>query len=166
MKSIAEIVKQDIVAFVSAIGTIILVQAPHLGVVFSQMSQFEEPWSYVHGVAYAISIDLGVLFFAVRGKVLQTVIFMIISAIITVRYYIDFILEADWFGILSMILIGITPSILVFFISTELDVKEESVDDKILKLRNGGYTYDQIVNELKDFKVSKDRINKVINGQK
>jgi len=67
------------------------------------------------------------LFFAVRGKTLQTIIFMFVSALITVEYYylevVNRIGEQNYLGALIIILVAITPSILIYFISEEMKIK-------------------------------------------
>ena len=97
-------------------------------IVFSGLSELPENGALLHGSLYALSVDLGVLFFAVRGKTVQTVIFMIISALITVEYYINQMQErfyqGNYLGTLIIVLIAITPSILIYFISEELKTKK------------------------------------------
>ena len=92
MKLIKDL-KSNKTAFITAISVIVFVQVPHLMIVFSSLSELPENGALVHGSLYALSVDLGVLFFAVRGKTVQTVIFMVISALITVEYYINQMLE-------------------------------------------------------------------------
>lgn len=161
---IYERIKNQEVAFWAAIGTIMLVQAPHLMMVFKEMSQFSSPFNWFHSVAYAVFVDLGVLFFAVRGKKLQTILFMTASAVITLRYYWEHV-EGDWFNYVTVILMGVIPSVIVYFVSEELNEKQFSKDDvdaKILSMKKDGKTYREIMDELKDHKVSTNRISRVI----
>lgn len=120
-------IKSNTTAFITAVSVIMFVQVPHLMIVFAGLSELPELYAYIHGALYAISVDLGVLFFAVRGKTLQTVIFMIVSALITVEYYyaevVGRILEESYLGALIIILVAITPSILIYFISEEMKEK-------------------------------------------
>jgi len=92
--------------------------------VFAGLSELPELYAYIHGGLYAVSVDLGVLFFAVRGKTLQTIIFMFVSALITIEYYYleiaERIGEQNYLGALIIILVAITPSILIYFISEEM----------------------------------------------
>jgi len=120
-------IKSNTTAFITAVSVIMFVQVPHLMIVFAGLSELPELYAYIHGALYAVSVDLGVLFFAVRGKTLQTVIFMIVSALITVEYYyaevVGRILEESYLGALIIILVAITPSILIYFISEEMKEK-------------------------------------------
>lgn len=109
-----------------ALGTILFVQAPHLALVFKNLSHLPEPYDLVHGILYGAIIDLGVLFFAIRGRVWQTLLFAIISSVITIEYYAEELyerLEADLFSAIIIILISVTPSILVYLISDEIKKK-------------------------------------------
>lgn len=120
-------IKHNITAFITAVSVILFVQVPHLTVVFASISELPEVYAYIHGALYALSVDLGVLFFAVRGKVMQTIIFMVVSALITVEYYYGEVLvrlsEKNFLGALIIILVAIAPSILIYFISEEMRVK-------------------------------------------
>jgi uncharacterized membrane protein YjfL (UPF0719 family) len=104
-------------------------------VVFASLSELPITYAYLHGALYAISVDLGVLFFAVRGKVIQTIIFMIVSALITLEYYYDEITEkineGNYLIALVIVCVAIAPSILIYFISEEMKVKRR--DRKIKK---------------------------------
>ena len=80
-------IKSNTTAFITAVSVILFVQVPHLTMVFAGLSELPQVYAYIHGSLYAVSVDLGVLFFAVRGKTLQTIIFMVVSALITVEYY-------------------------------------------------------------------------------
>lgn len=120
-------IKHNTTAFITAVSVILFVQVPHLTVVFASISELPEVYAYIHGALYALSVDLGVLFFAVRGKVMQTIIFMVVSALITVEYYYGEVLvrisEKNFLGALIIILVAIAPSILIYFISEEMRVK-------------------------------------------
>ena len=120
-------IKSNTTAFITAVSVIMFVQVPHLMIVFAGLSELPELYAYIHGALYAVSVDLGVLFFAVRGKTLQTVIFMVVSALITVEYYytevVERITEQSYLGALIIILVAITPSILIYFISEEMKEK-------------------------------------------
>jgi hypothetical protein len=120
-------IKSNTTAFITAVSVIMFVQVPHLTVVFAGLSELPELYAYIHGVLYALSVDLGVLFFAVRGKVLQTIIFMIASALITVEYYYNEVQERlseeNYLGALIIVIVAIAPSILIYFISEEMKVK-------------------------------------------
>ena len=119
-------IKHNTTAFITAVSVILFVQVPHLTVVFASISELPEVYAYIHGALYALSVDLGVLFFAVRGKVMQTIIFMVVSALITVEYYYVEVLvrlsEKNFLGALIIILVAIAPSILIYFISEEMRV--------------------------------------------
>lgn len=119
-------IKHNTTAFITAVSVILFVQVPHLTVVFASISELPEVYAYIHGALYALSVDLGVLFFAVRGKVMQTIIFMVVSALITVEYYYGEVLvrlsEKNFLGALIIILVAIAPSILIYFISEEMRV--------------------------------------------
>jgi uncharacterized membrane protein YjfL (UPF0719 family) len=84
-------------------------------------------YTELYRALYAISVDLGVLFFAVRGKVIQTIIFMIVSALITLEYYYEEIVEklteGNYLIALVIVMVAIAPSILIYFISEEMKVK-------------------------------------------
>tara|TARA_X000001382_G_C3106419_1_gene158440 strand:+ start:90 stop:488 length:399 start_codon:yes stop_codon:yes gene_type:complete len=120
-------IKSNTTAFITAVSIIMFVQVPHLMIVFAGLSELPELYAYIHGGLYAVSVDLGVLFFAVRGKTLQTIIFMFVSALITVEYYylevVNRIGEQNYLGALIIILVAITPSILIYFISEEMKIK-------------------------------------------
>lgn len=120
-------IKSNTTAFITAVSVIMFVQVPHLMIVFAGLSELPELHAYIHGALYAVSVDLGVLFFAVRGKTLQTVIFMVVSALITVEYYyaevVERITEQSYLGALIIVLVAITPSILIYFISEEMKEK-------------------------------------------
>ena len=120
-------IKSNTTAFITAVSVIMFVQVPHLMIVFAGLSELPELYAYIHGALYAVSVDLGVLFFAVRGKTLQTVIFMVVSALITVEYYyaevVERITEQSYLGALIIVLVAITPSILIYFISEEMKEK-------------------------------------------
>jgi hypothetical protein len=117
-------IKSNTTAFITAVSVIMFVQVPHLMIVFAGLSELPELYAYIHGGLYAVSVDLGVLFFAVRGKTLQTIIFMFVSALITIEYYYleiaERIGEQNYLGALIIILVAITPSILIYFISEEM----------------------------------------------
>jgi len=117
-------IKSNTTAFITAVSVIMFVQVPHLTMVFAGLSELPQVYAYIHGSLYAISVDLGVLFFAVRGKTLQTIIFMVVSALITIEYYYleiaERIGEQNYLGALIIILVAITPSILIYFISEEM----------------------------------------------
>lgn len=121
-------IKHNTTAFIVAVCVIVFVQVPHLMVVFAGLSELPITYAYIHGALYAVSVDLGVLFFAVRGKVIQTVIFMIVSALITIEYYYEEIIskinESNYLIAIVIILVAITPSILIYFISEEMKVKK------------------------------------------
>lgn len=120
-------IKSNTTAFITAVSVIMFVQVPHLMIVFAGLSELPELYAYIHGGLYAVSVDLGVLFFAVRGKVIQTIIFMFVSALITLEYYylevVNRMSGQDYLGALIIILVAITPSILIYFISEEMKVK-------------------------------------------
>ena len=120
-------IKHNTTAFITAVCVIIFVQVPHLMVVFAGLSELPTTYAYIHGALYAVSVDLGVLFFAVRGKVIQTIIFMIVSALITLEYYyeeiVDKLTEGNYLIALVIVLVAIAPSILIYFISEEMKVK-------------------------------------------
>ena len=117
-------IKSNTTAFITAVSVILFVQVPHLTMVFAGLSELPQVYAYIHGSLYAISVDLGVLFFAVRGKTLQTIIFMVVSALITVEYYylemLNNINNQNYLLALIIILVAITPSILIYFISEEM----------------------------------------------
>lgn len=121
-------IKHNTTAFITAVCVILFVQVPHLMVVFAGLSELPEIYAYIHGALYAVSVDLGVLFFAVRGKVLQTIIFMLVSALITLEYYYEEITEKISEGnylIASVIVcVAVAPSILIYFISEEMKTKK------------------------------------------
>ena len=154
-----ELIRNEKTAFWSAIGVIMLVQMPHLGFVWYQDSLFELQWMKIAISAFsAIFFDLGVLFFAVRGKILPTVIFMVSSAVITVRYYWEKILADGFtFGSVTLVLMAAIPALLIYFISHELntdekdfierDVQENLKEAKIAKIRQlraEGATWNEI----------------------
>lgn len=114
-------------AFITAVSIILFVQVPHLTIVFAYISELPNYWAYIHGALYAISVDLGVLFFAVRGKTMQTVIFMLMSAVITLDYYYKEamlrISESNYLGAFIVFLVSVAPSVLIYFISEEMKTK-------------------------------------------
>jgi len=120
-------IKHNTTAFITAVCVILFVQVPHLMVVFAGLSELPEVYAYIHGALYALSVDLGVLFFAVRGKVIQTIIFMVVSALITLEYYYEEIVtrmgSQNYLGALIILLVAIAPSILIYFISEEMKTK-------------------------------------------
>lgn len=122
--NLIKLIKSNTTAFITAVSVIMFVQVPHLMIVFAGLSELPELYAYIHGGLYAVSVDLGVLFFAVRGKTLQTVIFMIVSALITIEYYYSEItskmVEQNYLVALIIVLVAITPSILIYFISEEM----------------------------------------------
>jgi len=123
-------IKSNTTAFITAVSVIMFVQVPHLMIVFAGLSELPEVYAYIHGGLYAISVDLGVLFFAVRGKVIQTIIFMVVSALITLEYYYDEIVtrmgSQNYLGALIILLVAIAPSILIYFISEEMKTKRRN----------------------------------------
>jgi hypothetical protein len=120
-------IKGNTTAFITAVSVIMFVQVPHLMIVFAGLSELPELYAYIHGALYALSVDLGVLFFAVRGKVIQTIIFMVVSALITLEYYYEEIVTRiglqNYLGALIILLVAIAPSILIYFISEEMKTK-------------------------------------------
>jgi len=120
-------IKHNTTAFITAVCVILFVQVPHLMVVFAGLTELPEVYAYIHGALYALSVDLGVLFFAVRGKVIQTIIFMVVSALITLEYYYEEIVtrmgSQNYLGALIILLVAIAPSILIYFISEEMKTK-------------------------------------------
>lgn len=133
--NLIKLIKSNTTAFITAVSVIMFVQVPHLMIVFAGLSELPEFYAYIHGGLYAVSVDLGVLFFAVRGKTLQTVIFMIVSALITIEYYYSEItskmVEQNYLVTLIIVLVAITPSILIYFISEEM--KERKRGRKLKK---------------------------------
>ena len=126
--NIIKAIKHNTTAFITAVCVILFVQAPHLMMVFKGLSELPPLYAYIHGALYAISVDLGVLFFAVRGKVIQTIIFMIVSALITLEYYYDEIIQkindGNYLIALVIVCVAIAPSILIYFISEEMKIKK------------------------------------------
>lgn len=153
-----ERIRNEATAFYAAIGVIMLVQGPHLAYVWYEASHFEMNFIRVAvSVSSAIFFDLGVLFFAVRGRTLPTMLFMISSAVITIRYYLTEIVEGNWINAVSLILMAIVPALLIYFISEELNTTEKDVVNKevkenlkeakiakIIQLRKEGATWSEI----------------------
>ena len=172
--------RSQITAFIAAIAVIIVVQTPHLAWVFSSLSELPDYWPILHGVAYALAVDLGILYFAVKGKREITLFFMFMSGAGTVFYYWDKVLEAmaegDWFRFIVIILFGIAPAVIVYFTSEEFadtednsvgqpdeflskDQWQEKIDSQIIQMKNSGHSYDEIQ---KHMGVGRTRIAEVL----
>ena len=105
-----------------AILVIVFVQAPHLAWVFQAMSSLGGWMAITHGILFAIAIDACVLLFAVRGREWWTAIFMMISYIVTLQYYREFIdFNSDWLQAISTLLIGASGVLAVYYLSKEIN---------------------------------------------
>ena len=161
-KSLLEQVNDKETALWSAVAVVFLVQAPHLAFVFAGISEL--PWSWLkitHGFIYAISIDIGVIYFAAKGKKAHTMIFMVVSAAVTLKYYLEKIQNGDVVSGVILVVIAIAPALLIYLISEELGIREEekTIEDQILEMKANGSTYDEIAQVLK---VGKERISKTL----
>lgn len=155
-----EFIKSKRTALISAVCTIVFVQAPHLAWEFANTSKLEEPLDIIHGILFAISIDLGILYFASIGRRVQTIFFMVVSAAVTIKYYYDDIVQAwavgDYIMVGIILLFAISPALLIYFVSEELEEKPEktlaennrTLEAKIINLRSRGKTYDEIQENL------------------
>lgn len=115
--------------FWAAILVIVFVQAPHLASEFSNMSDLPEKWGMTHGALFAIAIDFCVLIFAMRGRTWATVLFMIISYIVTLQYYAEYIdFSQNVMRSLSTIMISSAGVLAIYYLSEEVK-KIDSTDD-------------------------------------
>lgn len=154
----------------AAILVIVFVQSPHLAKVFADFSDLPELWMKIsHGALFAIAIDVCVLLFAIRGREWWTGIFMVVSYVITLRYYLSHM--ADWFSVLIILMISAAGVLAVFFLSKEVnkidsEEREEAEvealkeikgieeregahftgeDIEVIKLKKDGKTHDEVV---------------------
>lgn len=80
--------KQRKSALYASLFAVICVGTPHIVPVVAQFSQFKSMWfSIPHALAYAIALEIGIVFFALRSKMIQTVIFAIIATTLYLGYY-------------------------------------------------------------------------------
>lgn len=161
--SIVARIQRNETAFWSAILVIAFVQTPHLAYAFGSLTQFGQPWGYIHGALYAIAVDLGVLFFAVRGSMVPTVIFMAVSSVVTMYYYIERFDQTNWFVALTIVVIALAPSVLIYFISDQTRDNPAKTRELILEALDLGATYDEVATK---FKVSKNTISKFVKDRK
>lgn len=165
---------------------ILFVQVPHLAKVFADMSSLEQPWMRItHGTLFAISIDMCVLIFALRGREWWTLIFMAMSFVITLQFYKEWLLFSSdplmAYSTLGIALIGVLA---VYFLSKEVNkIAQEddedsitSIDDldgihftpeevEVIQLAKSGLSYQKIIDQFKGQgkTISRDRILKIRN---
>jgi hypothetical protein len=105
-----------------AILVILFVQVPHLAKEFSDMSSLGGWMAITHGTLFAIAIDACVLLFAIRGREIYTMIFMIISYVVTLQYYREFLdFEGDPLLAWSTLLIALSGVLAIYFLSKEVN---------------------------------------------
>ncbi len=109
-----------------AILVILFVQVPHLAKEFADMSSLTawDGWMAItHGTLFAIAIDACVLLFAIRGREIYTLIFMIISYVVTLQYYREFLnFDGDPLLAWSTLLIALSGVLAIYFLSKEVNV--------------------------------------------
>lgn len=115
--------------FWAAILVIVFVQAPHLMSEFMKMSDLPNYWAVSHGALFAIAIDFCVLIFVMRGRTMATILFMVISYIVTIQYYAEYIAFNDnWFRSLSTLMIASAGVLATYYLSEEVK-KIDTADD-------------------------------------
>lgn len=63
-------------------------QIPHAAYVFTHIGKQQETWfSFLHGSAYAIALELAVLLFVVRNRKVESYGFAFVSVLINLSYY-------------------------------------------------------------------------------
>lgn len=104
----------------AAVLVILFVQAPHLANEFSLMSQLpDKRMQIAHGIVFAIAIDFAVFIFAIQGRVWQTLLFMIASFVITLKYYDEYLSSDNLLLSGTTVMIAAIGVLAVFFLSME-----------------------------------------------
>lgn len=110
-------------ALYASLFAVICVGTPHIVPVVAQFSQFKSMWySIPHAVAYALALEIGIVFFALRSKMLQTIIFAIIATTLYLGYYDTYI---PWLIITPFMpgIISISLPVMIVLIAHETSKK-------------------------------------------
>jgi hypothetical protein len=180
-------------ALYASLFAVIFVGTPHIVPLVMQFSLFKSQWaSMPHAIAYAFALEVGIVFFALRSKMIQTVIFAIIATTLYLGYYDPHI---PWWTIAPImpLIISISLPIMIVLIAHETgkkgnkkDIREmtydapeapkakttqnglpkpvpEEIKDQILKLIDEGYSYRDVAKEVK-YTIA--TISRVVNEKK
>lgn len=132
-----KILKKRKSALYASLFAVVLVGTPHIVPVVAEFSQFKSMWlSIPHAIAYAIALEAGIVFFALRSKMLQTIVFAIIATILYLGYY-----DADipWWYITPFMPINISISlpIMLVLIAHETRKKRKQRKQQARQQSNG-----------------------------
>lgn len=79
---------QSRIATLTVLVVALVAQIPHASYVFTHIGTQQETWfSMLHGAAYAIALELAVLLFVVRGRLIESYGFALVSILINLSYY-------------------------------------------------------------------------------
>lgn len=127
-----EYLKSKQFALLIAILAVLLVLTPNTASVFADLSSFEGTSALIHGIAYSLFLEAGIIWFALRKKVVAVGFFMAISAMIHVGYYWDKIITGSIYSFLSVI-VAVSLPVMVYLIAEETS-KSGGVQKKKKKL--------------------------------
>jgi hypothetical protein len=167
-------------ALYASLFAVIFVGTPHIVPLVMQFSLFKSYWaSMPHATAYAFALEVGIVFFALRSKMVQTIVFAIIATSLYLGYYDNHI---PWWTIAPImpLIISISLPIMIVLIAHETGKKEvkkdirditfdpveappkpkvsqnglpkpvpEEIKEQILKLIDEGYSYRDVAKEVK-----------------
>lgn len=106
--------KQRNSALYASLFAVICVGTPHIVPVVAQFSQFQSQWAAIpHALMYALALEVGIVFFALRSKMVQTIIFAIIATSLYLGYYDNYI---PWWTITPFMPIDISISLPVMIV--------------------------------------------------
>ena len=106
--------KQRNSALYASLFAVICVGTPHIVPVVAQFSQFKSQWAAIpHALMYALALEVGIVFFALRSKMIQTIIFAIIATSLYLGYYDSYI---PWWTITPFMPIDISISLPVMIV--------------------------------------------------
>ncbi len=133
--SVLQTIAKPETAFYAVLGLVLFVSTPHLASSFKELngfsevpSQYREVFGWVVGVLFSLFLELGIMYFALKNKILITVLFMIISFVLSLQNY-KTNLEAFSFESISSVLISLSIPLLICFVSHGVRLKEEVSED-------------------------------------
>lgn len=107
--------KSKEVALWLSMATVLLVLTPNTASVFHDMSSFDGWLGWSNAIAYSLALEFGIIWFALRSRIVPVAIFMTISAAIHVVYYWDKILQGQYISVV----IAISLPLMVYLIAEE-----------------------------------------------
>lgn len=121
--------KSKQVALLIAASAVLLVLTPNTTAVFNDLSSFDNWVGLTQAIAYSFFLEAGIIWFALRSRILPVGIFMIISTVIHLAYY------KIISGMIVPVTIAISLPLMVFLIAEETrrDVATQKRNAKVRK---------------------------------